>query len=852
LPICIAVEWRDYTRIGVDPAARRGTIQAMITNVAGDLRLAVRNVRTTPVVMLVAVLSLAVGIGASTAMFSVFNAMSLRTLPVNDPQRLVTVTSSTALGLGFRAGGGWSYPMWERFRDGAVAFDGAFAWTMQRLDSAQSGVMQPIDVLVASGDMFATLGVRAAIGRTFTAADDVRGGGADGAVAVISHDFWQRQFNGAATILGTRVLVEGTPVAIIGVTPPGFFGVDVGQGFDVAIPFGVESLIRGPRALVNNARVLLLTVMLRLRPQQSIEAAAATLRTMQPGIIGPDAPQFLSDPFVLVSAATGISDRNGLRQRFERPVLTLAAVCTLVLLIVCLNIANVLLARATARRAELSVRLALGASRSHLVRQLFVESLVLATSGAAIGVLFASWASRVLVARLPMAVTPALLDVSTDWSVLGFTTFVTIAATAVCGTVPAWHATRVKPIESLQEAGRMASGARQPLTSALIVAQMAVSIVLLVAAGLFAGSAVRLARVPLGFDADRVLVMTVNTARAAIDPGARLDFYQRIVDAVAAVPGIERVAGSQWTPLSGGGGVLSDASGRRAESARQVAFNFVTPGWFATYGTPIRAGRDIDARDTARAPRVALINEALARELFLQRDPLGQTVEAGPCNREAACVVIGVVGDALYGRSLRDTAPATVYVPLAQSAGRVPPNATLRLSVRTVGDPTTAVAGVANALRTQDSALAFSVRPLSADLEASFAQERLVAILASFFGGVAALLAALGLYGVTAYAVARRHVEIGIRLALGAAPREAVSLMIRRVGAPVVVGTLLGVTASIWLSRFVAPLLYGLAPGDPATLAGAVLALIMVATIAAWIPASRASRLDPAAVLREQ
>jgi predicted permease len=386
----------------------------------------------------------------------------------------------------------------------------------------------------------------------------------------------------------------------------------------------------------------------------------------------------------------------------------------------------------------------------------------------------------------------------------------------------------------------------------LIVAQMAVSIVLLVAAGLFAGSAVRLARVPLGFDADRVLVMTVNTARAAIDPGARLDFYQRIVDAVAAVPGIERVAGSQWTPLSGGGGVLSDASGRRAESARQVAFNFVTPGWFATYGTPIRAGRDIDARDTARAPRVALINEALARELFLQRDPLGQTVEAGPCNREAACVVIGVVGDALYGRSLRDTAPATVYVPLAQSAGRVPPNATLRLSVRTEGDPTTAVAGVANALRTQDSALAFSVRPLSADLEASFAQERLVAILASFFGGVAALLAALGLYGVTAYAVARRHVEIGIRLALGAAPREAVSLMIRRVGAPVVVGTLLGVTASIWLSRFVAPLLYGLAPGDPATLAGAVLALIMVATIAAWIPASRASRLDPAAVLREQ
>jgi ABC-type antimicrobial peptide transport system permease subunit len=313
---------------------------------------------------------------------------------------------------------------------------------------------------------------------------------------------------------------------------------------------------------------------------------------------------------------------------------------------------------------------------------------------------------------------------------------------------------------------------------------------------------------------------------------------------------VTQVAGSQWTPLGGaGGGVLSDAGGRRAESLKPVAFNFVTPGWFAVYATPMRAGRDIARSDAANTAPVAVINETLARQLFADRGAVGQHVTAGPCGRDVPCEVIGVVADALYGRSLRDSAPPTIYVPLSQAAGTLPPTTTIRLTVRTE-TATAPLADLASALRAVDSGLTYSFRRLESDVESSFAQERLVALVAAFFGAVAALLAALGLYGVTAYAVTRRRTEIGVRLALGASPRDAVVMMLRRVAILVALGAAAGIGASFWLSRFVAPLLFGLTPHDPVTLTAAVLGLIGVATVAAWIPASRAARLDPAAVLR--
>ena len=827
----------------------------MIPGIGADLRSAVRTLRAAPVVTIAAALTLAMGIGATTAIFSVVNALMLRPLAVQDPERLVTVTSDTALGFGFQAGAGWSYSMWDELRRGAAAFDGAGAWTIQRLDFARGGEMQPADVLVASGGFFATLGVPAVVGRTFTPADDVRGGGPDGAVAVISHELWRRRFGGAATVVGTRLPVEGVPFTIIGVAPPGFSGVDVGQAFDIALPFGAEPLISGPRTLLDDQRALLLTVMLRLKPKQSLSEATAALRAMQPQIVGSlrEAPRFLQEPFVLVRAATGITDRSRLRQRYERPLVLLSIISGLVLFVVCVNIANLLLARAAARRHDLGVQVALGAQATRVARQVLVEGFVLAGMGAVPGVIFAMWATRGLVALLPAPAGAVSLDVSIDVRVLVFTIGVTLAAVALFGTAPAIQATRVAATEALRETTRRAGGGRWGrLSGGLIVAQMAVSVALVGAAGLFVRTLDRLSSVPLGFEPRRVLVITVNTARSAIDPAARLELYARIVEAIAGVPGVTHAAGSQWTPLGGGGGgLLTDARGRRAEFDRRVAFNFVTPGWFETYGTTIRAGRDVDARDTAGAPRVALVNETLRRRVFADRLALGETIDAGPCGR-SGCTVVGVVADAAYSGSLRDGVPPTMYLPLAQSGGLTPAGSTsFRVSVRGAVDPPLLVGSLAAALHDVDRALGFAFRPLAADVDAALAQERLIAVLAGFFGASALLLSGVGLYGVTAYAVTRLRGEIGVRLALGAMPGDVVRLVMRRVALLVGAGAAGGLAVSLWLAGYVAPLLYGLEPRDPFSLAVAVLTLAAIGMVAGWIPAARAARVDPMKILRD-
>jgi predicted permease len=579
--------------------------------------------------------------------------------------------------------------------------------------------------------------------------------------------------------------------------------------------------------------------------------ATAALRTMQPQILGPEPPQFLKEPFIIVRASTGISDRSQLRQRYERPLVTLSIVAGLVLLIGCVNIANLFLARATARRRELSVRLAVGAPRWRLARQLFVEGLALGSIGAAVGMLLATWAGRALVRQLPAPGGPVLIDLPVDWHVLAFTIGVTMFAVVLFVTLPALSVTRVPPGEILQNDGRGAGAARTGfLSHGLVVGQVALSIVLLAAAGLFMRTLNRLANVPLGFEPEGVLVITVNAARSPVDQAARLDLYRRIAEAVAAVPGVTHAAGSIWTPVgTGGGGLLTDARGRRANVGRQVAFNFVTPGWFATYGTPIHTGRDFDARDGANAARVALVNETLHRSLPRDRTIAGDTIDAGPCER--GCAVIGVVADAVYGRSLRDGAPPTVYVPLAQSAGRAPPDASFRVSVRGAGDLASLVPSLTAALRGVDAGLTFTFRPLDVDIDAALAQERLVAMLAGFFGAIALLLSAVGLYGVTSYTISRRRGEIGIRLALGARPAAVVRNMLRRIALFTLAGTVAGLLAALWLSRFVAPLLYGLEPRDPVTLIASTSTLALVAALAGWIPAWRATRVDPAQVLRQ-
>lgn len=825
----------------------------MLRGLVSDLRLAVRSLRAAPVVSIAAVLTLILGIGATTAIFSVANGLVLRPLPVNNPQDLVTITSDTALRHGFRAGAGWSYAMWDHLQQRANVFDGAFAWILQRLDLSEGGEMQPVNALFASGDFFSTLGVHAAIGRTFTTADDVRGGGPHGAVVVISHELWQRRFHGSRDVLGSRLLIEGTPVTIVGVAPQWFRGVDVGQPFHVAMPFGTEALIRGRRSLVDNRRALLLTVILRLKPGQTISAATAALRAMQPEIVGPEPPPFLKEPFIILSASTGISDRSRLRQQYQYPLVILSIISGIVLLIVCLNIANLLLSRASARRAELSVRLALGAPRWRLARQHLVEALMLGSVGTAGGMLFAAWASRGLLTQLPFPTGLISIDLRIDWRVLAFTVGVAVAAVVLFGTVPALYATRVPPIEALRHGDR-GIGGRQTglLSSGLVVVQVALSIVLLAGAGLFVRTVNRLVNVPLGFEPEGMLVVSANTARSVLEPPDVTQLHQRMLDAVTAIPGVMQAAGSVWTPVgTGGGGLLTDARGRRAEVGRQVAFNFVTPGWFETYGTTVQAGRDFDTRDGPLSPRVALINEALRRSLLHEGQPLGSTIHAGPCG-PAGCTVVGVVADAVYGQSLRDAAPPTVYMPLAQSTGLAPPNSPFRISLRAADDLAGLTPSIAASLRDVDKGLTFTFRRLEQDLNASVAQERLLAMLAGFFGAIALLLSGVGLYGVSSYAATRRRAEIGIRLALGGQPYAVLRGMLKRFAIFVLGGTVLGLLASLWLSRFVAPLLYGPEPHDPAILVTSALTLGLVAAVAGWIPASRATRIEPAEVLREK
>ncbi len=821
-----------------------------------DFRFGGRALRAAPLPTTAAVLTLALGIGSTTAIFSVANGLFLRPLEVKNPDRLVTVTSATALRFGFTGGAGWNYMMWDELRARATAFNGAFAWTLETLDVGAGGGPQPAQVLVASGDLFRTLGVAPLMGRGLTPADDVRGGGADGPVVVISDDFWRRRLDGSPSVIGSQLSIEGVPFTIVGVAPSSFRGVDVGQAFDITLPFGAEPLIHGPNNLLDQPSVLSLTVMLRLKQTQSMAAATAALRAMQPEIVTGLGlpPAFTKEPFILAPAATGISDRTGLRQRYEDPLIALWIISCLALAIASLNVANLTLARTVVRRPEWAVRLALGASRLRLAQQMLAESLIIAVLGTAVGAVCAVWFSRAIVSRVPTGAMPLHVDVPTDWRVLAFIAAAGVASVVLFGTVPAFRAARADPLEALQEHARGTSARGwRPLSNGLIVVQATFSMVLLTAMGLFVGTFIRLTTVPLGFDAADVLIVDVDSTALRGGAEALPLLFRRSVEAVAAVPGVVRAAASMWTPLSGGGGVLSDARGRSVDPglapAQRVAYNFVTPGWFGVYGIGLRAGRDFQTSDDSDATRVAIINEALARRMFASsRQAVGESLDAGPCK---GCRVIGLVADAFYGRSLRDAPPPTLYVPLAQSAGLTPSRTRFSISVRASARPDAFAANIAAALRSVDSDLAVSARPLRADVAAALRQERLVAMLASIFGSIALLLSAIGLYGVTSYSVIRRRVEIGIRLALGAEPRAAVRLVLRRALFVIGAGLAAGTAMSVWLSRYIAPLLYGVQPHSPAALVAAAVTLAGVGLASAWLPARRAAHVDPAIVLRE-
>jgi putative ABC transport system permease protein len=834
----------DALRFGIAERAAGITMRGMFTT---DWRDAWRSLRATPMVSAFAVISLALGIGGVTALFSILNSLALKPLPVHKPAELAILAVDS-----------WTNPIWESIKARRHAFAAdAFGWATVRFNVSSTAATDMVEGLYASGGMFEVLGVPAALGRTFTVRDDARGGGPDGPVAVISYAMWQRRYGGARDVLGRTISIERVPFTIVGVTPKEFFGPDVGRSFDVAVPLGTERLIRRDDSALDARLSWWMNIMVRLKPGQTADQATGVLRSLQPDIREETMPAgredmrrgYLTEPFTLVPSPGG---RSPWRARYERPLTAILVVVGLVLLIACANVANLLIARASTRRHELTLRLALGASRWRIARQLIVESMWLAAAGAALGMTLARWGSRALVAQLSSSATAIDLDMALDWRVLGFTTAVSGAAALLFGVAPALSVSRITPNEVLKEQARHGGlDRRAGLRHASVVLQVALSLALVVAAGLFTRTFVALQTRDVGFERKGVLLLTANIERNPARGTAQLALLTRLEEAVRSVPGVASAALSYTTPVARAGrntmmAVPADSPLSRRERLAWV--NLVAPGWFDTMGLQVTGGRDFDARDKAGAPLVVVVNRAFVRRFLPGVSPIGAEVstddpDPGPAPRYQ---VVGVVEDAIY-RSLRAPMEPTMYMPYAQEGG----GSVATIAVRAAsGPPENLVRSVAAAIEREDPTAVVSFRTLDEQVAGALTQERLVATLAGFFGILGLLLAAVGLYGVTAYAVTSRRAEIGIRMALGASASGVVAMVLRRVAWLVALGILLGAGISVWAGKYITTLLYGLKPGDPATFAWAAAILMLVAALAAWLPARRASRIDPMQVLR--
>lgn len=821
------------------------------------LRAAYRSLRATPLVTTAALLSLALGIGANTAIFSIIDALLLKPLPVAHADRIAVMQSALPDGGARRS---WTNPIWEEVRARQDNWDGAFAAGFNRFNGSAGGEVDPIDGAFVSGRYFEVLGAQPRLGRGFTPDDDRRGGGLHGPVVVITHRFWQQRFASDLTVVGKTLQLSNVTYTVVGVAPPGFLGHNVGVGMDVWVPLGTEPLVRGPDSSLDRRSTWWLNVFIRRRAEQSVEAASAALEQVRPAVreatlpenwLPERLPEYLRTPLEVESAAAGVSN---LRTRYERPLLALAAVVGLTLLIACGNIANLLLARASARRHEFAVRTALGATRWRVAQDLLAETLLLSVAGAALGLLVALWASELIVGQISTSTLQVALDIGLDARMLLFTTVVAVGTTLLFGIGPALMAASAAPMGALKDQGRGGTSGRQKaVANSLVVAQVTLSLLLVVGAGLFVRSFVALADVDLGFVPDRALVLTVSTQRTGVEPERRAALYDELQRRALEVPGVANAGLSVLTPVSGS--TWNDAVEfahlpELSEEQRVVDLNFVTPGWFATYGSTLLRGRDIDERDRIGTAHVAVVNESFVRKYFAGMDPLGQVVRTPdyPGRPGDRIEIVGVVRDAVY-RSPREDFGPVMYRAYRQQATQ---GSSTFLTVRTSRDDLQALqAQLTDALRSVHPDLTVSYRPLSDFVHAALAQERLVAMLSGFFGALALLLAAIGLYGITAYAVVRRRGEIGIRLALGAAPARVVREILSRTGVLVLSGIVAGGFASWWLSRFVAALLFGLEPSDPVTIAGAILLLASVSAVAAWIPARRAAFVNPLEALND-
>ncbi len=820
----------------------------MLDSFVHDLRYAVRTLRTSPGFAAVAILSLALGIGANTAIFSLIDAVMLQYLPVSHPEQLLQVTTGDR-------GGSFTNPLWEQVRDRQDVFSGVLAYGQARFNLAPGGEARYSSAIWASGDFFATLGVSAVMGRTFTAADDRRG---CPGMAVLSYDFWQREFNGSASVTEKAILLDGHPFQILGVLQPGFHGVDVGRSIDVAVPICAEPILH-PSSQLDQRSSWWLGVIGRPKAGLGPEQVAARLKILSPDIFGATVPtnwqaddqaSYRKRTLGTLPAANGLSY---LRRQYRPALITLLVVVGVVLSIACANVANLLLARAAKRQREIAIRLALGLSRTRLLRQLLTESLLLAMAGAGLGLLFAQWGSRLLVQLLSSSRAPVFLDLSLNGRVLGFTTGVAAATGLLFGLAPAWRGTRVQPQAAMKENARgvVEGSTRLSLGKVLVMTQVALSLLLLSGAGLLLGTFRRLETLDPGFEPNHVLIVNLDLRNAHYPKERILSARDEMLEHLRAIPGVRSASSSNSTPISGStwnDSIHVDGYMAKSRTDALVRIYQVGPRYFETLGTPLLAGRDFDRGDTLGAPKVAIVNQTMAKKFFGAASPIGKSYRDTYPTLGPPIEIIGVVGDAKY-ESLREAIPATVYRAAGQDEHPYP-NAVF--AVRAEGVAADLIPSVKTVIEQLNPDISLQFQTLSEQVASSLTRERLLAILSSFFGALALLLATIGLYGVMSYNVARRRSEIGIRMALGAAEARVLRMVLGEVTLLVGVGLLAGLGAALAATRLIATFVYGVTVRDPATLAMAAILLVGVALAAGYLPARRASRLDPMAALREE
>jgi putative ABC transport system permease protein len=828
----------------------------LIETLFQDIRYGLRILGRTPVISGVAILSLALGIGANTAIFSLIDTVMLRMLPVENPEELTQVRIRDPRSPNDEAEPTFTNPLWEELRNRQDFYSGIFAWSLTQFDLAQGGAVHDVNGMFTSGEYFSTLGIRPAAGRLITGDDDKRG---CPGVVVLSYGFWQDHFGGAQSAVGSTLSLDNQIFNVIGVSAPGFFGLEVGNKFDVAIPVCAAEIFDGPKSRLDRRSWWWLHVAGRSKPGVDSEQLKARLGVVSPLVFAAALPQdwevkdqqaFLKRSFQPAPAATGTSH---LRQRFTQPLHILMGVAGLVLLIACANIASLMLARASARHKEIAVRKALGASRARLIRQLLTECVLLSTAGAMLGILFARSGSSLLVRYISTGDNKVFLDLTFDWRILSFTAGVAVFTGILFGVLPAFRSTRVSLTSAMKGSQAIDAESRAKFRPGrwIVASQVALSLVLLVASGLFLRSLVKLVTMDVGFDRNNVLIVHANLHNAKVAPDQQPAMFDEIESRLRTIPGVVSASRSVMMPVSNyvwNNELKVDSPNAPTGDASLAFFNFVSPGYFGTMRTPLLAGRNINDSDTKTAPLIAIVNETLAKRFFPNGEALGKyfRVHADPGKPEPPIQIVGLVKDAKY-ESLREEAHPTAYFPIAQVTEPVEEQV---FELRTAMRPSALVPSLQEAVAGVSKAIPLDFGTLAEQIDDSLVQERLLARLSTFFGGLALLLAMIGLYGALSYLVAQRQREFGIRMALGA-PRDSILRLVMRDVVIVLAG---GLTAGACLALatvgVLQKMLFGLAPHDTFTFLAAIGVLSAVAVVAGYMPARRAMRVDPMVALR--